>query len=155
MWRAYTVGWLGREYNVVDGSRVVATLVFGSWRERGVIVLDGERLEIVGEGWWNTKFHLQGPRERLATGAKTGTFSRGFVIQHVGQEYRVDPTSWSGRTHHLTRRGRDFGQIRVLGLLARKFEIELDAELAPQLRLFAFWLVLLGMRRAAAVAATG
>jgi hypothetical protein len=154
MWHARTVGWLGRECAVVEGHQPVATLEFGTW-QCGAIVLDGERLEIARDGWWKPKFHLEGPRGRLATAQKPGNFARGFIVQHGDEEYRLDPTSWHARVHRLTHRGRDLGQIRVLGFLARNFEIELHTELAPELRLFAFWLVLLGMRRAAAAAATG
>lgn len=154
MWSARPVGWLARKYAVEAGGRPVAALEFGSWSERGAIALDGEELEIVREGFWNPKFHLERARERMATARATGTFRRGFAITHGDEEYRLDPSSWLGRAHLLTRRGRALGQIRTLGFLARRFEIDIDDELAPELRLFAFWLVLLSMRRAAAAAAS-
>lgn len=153
MWSAHPVGWLAREYAVQEARRSVGTLEFGSWRERGALALGDERLEIVREGWWNPKFHLGNGKEPAATASKSGVFARAFTIQHGDEEYRLFPTSWTCRSYALTRRGRDLGRIHVRGFLGLRFEIELDEELAPELRLFAFWLVLLARRRAATASA--
>jgi len=153
VWLSHPIGWLARKYAVEEEGRAVASLEFGSWTERGALVIDGERLEIVREGWWNPAFHLEHGHERLATARKSGAFARGFTIRHGHEDYRTYPSSWLGREHVLTRRGRDLGRIHVRGFLARRFEIDLDDELVPELRLFTFWLVLLAMRRAAAAAA--
>jgi len=154
MWHAHPVGWLARTYAVEEGRHAVATLEFGTWSERGALAMGAERLEIVREGVWNPKFHLQRAGERVATGMKPGAFARGFTILHGGEEYRIDPTSWVARSHRLMRGRHDLGRIHVRGFLGRRIEIELADEVAPELRLFAFWLVLLGMRRASAAAAS-
>src|SRR5262245_32178238 len=152
MWQAHPVGWLARTYAVEERGRPLATLEFGSWSERGALTLADERLEIVREGWWNPRFHLI-RRARLATASRTSLFRSAFTIEHDGEHYTLGPNSWLGRSYTLSLVHRNLGEIRPQGFLDRRFLVELDEELAPELRLFAFWLVLLVRRRAAAAAA--
>jgi len=153
MWRAYPVGWFCRRYRVEDGGRTLATLEFGSWSERGALELDGRRLAIRREGFWNPRFFLSEGTKDLVTSLSAGAFRRGFYLAHGDDEYRLDPSSFFGRSYALTQRGRPVGEVRAVGFFSRHYQVELDGELAPELRLFALWLVLLAHRRAAAAAA--
>ncbi|NOT29518.1 MAG: hypothetical protein HOP15_03610 [Planctomycetes bacterium] len=153
MWRADPVGWLARSYRIEERGLVVGKVEFGSWSERGALELGGRRLPIRREGFWHPKFHLTNGSETLATGQAAGAFRHGFTLAHGDQEYRLDPSSFFRRSFALTQRGRSLGEIRALGFFGRSARIELDDELAPELRLFAFWLVALAWRRAATAAA--
>jgi hypothetical protein len=154
MWHARPVSWLARRYAVEEGGRSIAEVEFGSWSERGAITSNGERLEVVREGFWNPRFHLERAQHRVAVAWRTGALQSAFTIAHGGEEYRLGPSSWLGRSHVLLRGGRTLGEIRPLGYFGRGLQIALDGELAPELSLFALWLVLLQRRRAAAAAAT-
>ncbi len=155
MWRAHPVGWLARSYRVEESGRTIGTVEFGSWSECGALVLDGRRLSIQREGYWNPKFHPLEKQGTLATVRSAGAFRRGFYLVWGDEEYRLDRSSTFSRSFAITRRGQVLGQIRALGWFSRGVQIELDGELPHELRLFAVWLVLLAWRRAAAaVAAT-
>lgn len=153
MWRADPTGWLARSYRIEEKGAVVATIGFGAWSERGTLELAGERYPIEGEGFWNRRFHLTHEGKRIATARRTGAFRRGFHLVHGHDECQLDPSGVFSRSFQLTRRGRQLGQISALGAFSRSAHIDLDEELAPELRLFAFWLVLLAWRRAVATAA--
>lgn len=153
MWRATPAGWFSSRYRVEERGQTIATLEFGSWSERGALELDGRRLVIRREGFWKPKFFLSEGPTSLATSLPAGAFRRGFYLAHGDDEYRLDPPSFFGRGYELTQRGRPVGQIRALGFFSRRYHVELDDELAPELRLFALWLVLLAQRRAAAAGA--
>jgi hypothetical protein len=155
VWRAYAVGWLARSFRVEDRGRAVGSIEFGTFGERGALELDGRRLAVRREGFWHPRFVLSDGRAELATGQSAGAFRRGFRIVHAGEEYRLDPSSFFGRSYALSRRGRCLGTVRALGLFWRRAQIEIDEELSTELRLFAFWLAVLAWRRAAATAAAG
>jgi hypothetical protein len=154
MWKASPVNWTSRTYHVEDEGTGVGALDFGGWRGHGAIDLDGRRLTVQREGFWNPQFHLMDGSRRLASARSLGAFQRGFHVAHGDEELVLVPPSVLSRSFHLMLRGRSLGQIRSLGVFSRQAAIELDAELAPELRLFAAWLVLFAWRRAAAVAAT-
>ena len=153
MWRASPIGWNGRAYHVEEDRKSVARVEFGAWNGSGGIVLDDQRLAITREGFWNPRFHLLRDLERVATAHSAGAFTRSFHLDHGGEEYRLDPSSVWSRSFSLTRRGSYLGRIASAGTFSRVALIELDPELAPELRLFAFWMVALAWRRGAAVAA--
>ena len=153
VWRASPVGWLGRTYRVEQDGEAVGTVEFGSWSECGAIVLADRRLAIVREGFWNPKFHLERDRKRMATASSVGVFRRSFQLVQGDEQYILGPSSAWSRTYALTRNGGLLGQISAAGVFSRAALIELAPELAPELRLFAFWIVALAWRRGAAAAA--
>ena len=147
MWSAHPIGWLARSYAVEENGRRFASLDF-AWSGSGAIELDRQRLRIWREGFWFPEFHLEGRRERLATGRAAGAFRRGFYVAAGDAELRLDPSSWLGRSFDLTRRGELLGRIVKLGFFERRFQVEIEDELAPELSLFALWLVVRLRRRA-------
>ena len=154
MWTASPVNWTSRTYHVEDKGTGVGALAFGGWSGHGAIELHGRRLTVQREGFWNPQFHLIDGSKRLATARSLGTFRRGFHVAHGAEELVLVPPSVLSRSFHLMLRGRSLGQIRSLGTFSRQAAIELDADLAPELRLFAAWLVLLAWRGAAVAAAS-
>jgi hypothetical protein len=155
MWRAHPVGWLARSDLVEESGRTIGTLECGSWSECGALVLDGQRLSIRREGYWNPTFHLLEKQATLATVRPAGAFRCGYCLVWGDEEFRVDRSSTFGRSFAVTRRGQFLGQIRAIGWFSRRVQIEIAEELPRELRLFALWLVLLAWRRAAvATAAT-
>lgn len=153
MWRADPVGWLVRSYRIEERGRVVGRIQFGAWSERGALELERRRLEIRREGFWNPKFHLTEERAGVASARRAGAFRRGFYLAHGDEEYLLQPRSAFRRSFELRCGGRSLGEIRPIGFFGRRACIELDEELAPELRLFAFWLVALAWRGGAAAAA--
>jgi hypothetical protein len=152
MWKASPIHWTSRSYHVEDEGTAVGVLAFGGWGH-GAIELDGRRLTVQRERFWSPQFHLMDGSKRLATACPLGAFQRGFRVGHGDEELVLVPPSAFTRSFHLMLRGRSLGQIRSLGVFSRQAAIELDAELAPELRLFAAWLVLCAWRGAAAAAA--
>ena len=153
VWRASPIDWIGRTYRVEEDGETVGTVGFGSWSGHGGIVLGDQRLAIVREGYWNPKFHLERDRKRMATASSLGVLRRGFQLVQGDEQYRLDPTSAWSRSYALSRNGSHLGQISAAGVFSRAALIELAPELAPELRLFAFWIVALAWRRGAAAAA--
>lgn len=153
MWQAHPLGWLARKYAVEEGGRPVAELEFG-WSGHGTITHGDERLEIVREGRWNPKFHLEQSGKRLASAYRTSLVRSAFTIELDEEVHSLAPSSWLGRSHVLLRGTRNLGEIRPLDWLGRRLQVGLDADLAPELRLFVLWLTLLVRRRGAAAAAT-
>ena len=154
MWRAVPFGWLGRRYRIEESGRLVGSVDLGGWAEQGSIEIDGRLMPIRREGFWNRRYFLRRDNEDIASSQSAGAFRRGFYIVHGDDEYRVDPSSFFNRSFALTQRGRSRGEIRSVGLFFKcTTRIELDGDLAPELRLFVFWLVMSARRRAAAAAA--
>jgi hypothetical protein len=153
MWTASPINWISRTYHIEDKGTGVGTLAFGWWSGHGAIEHDRRRLTVQRERFWNPQYHLMDGSKRLATARSLGAFRRGFHVAHGDEELVLLPPSVLSRSFHLMQRGRSLGQIRALGMFSRQAAIELDAELAPELRLFAAWLVLLSWHRAAAAAA--
>jgi hypothetical protein len=150
MWTACPVGLLARSHRIEERGRTIGTIEFGTWSERGALELEGRRLVIRREGYWNPKFELLDGREVLGRGRSAGAFRRGYCLVWGDEEYRLDPASVFGRSYVLTRRGHHLGTIQAAGIFSRRLHLELDEELPPALRLFALWFVLLAQRRAAA-----
>lgn len=153
MWILRPVGWLAQSYTVEERGKPVATLAFGGWRVQPAIEIDGRRLPIRREGFWNPKFHLSDARTILGTARSAGAFRRGFLLDWGKDEYRVEASSTFSRSFDLLQRARALGRIRALGVFSWRAEVDLDEELPLELRLFTAWLVLLAWRRAAAAAA--
>jgi hypothetical protein len=153
VWRASPVDWLARSYCIEEGARSVAVVEVGFGRRRDAIELDGRRFLIHREGFWHPTFLLTSGSDTVARGRSAGAFQRGFMIRYGAGEFRLDPSSFFSRSFDLSQHGRSLGQIRALGVFSRDVQIALDASLAPEVRLFAFWLVCIAWRRAAAVVA--
>ena len=151
MWRASPIDWIGRTYRVEEDGETVGKVEFASWS--GGIVLADQRFAIVREGYWNPKYHLERDRKRVATASSLGVFRRSFHLVQGDEEYTLGPSSAWSRSYALTRNGSHLGQISAAGVFSRAALIELAPELAPELRLFAFWIVALAWRRGAAAAA--
>lgn len=150
MWRAYPVGWFSGDYRVEESGVAIGTLEFSLWSPRGAIYFQRARSEIRREGFWSPKFHLVRKGEKQATAWRVGFFQRGFQLAHGGVEYRLAVSSWLGASYGLRRGSHELGSFRPVWLLSRSFDVELDEAVAPELGLFAFWLVLLARRSAAA-----
>ncbi len=152
MWSARPEGWLSRCYRIEERGQLVGRLEFGLWSEHGTLELGERRLSIQREGLWKPQHHLVEGGTRRASARSTGFWRRGFVLTDGNDEYHLAPSSLTRRSFALTRAGRALGGVRPLGLFSRSAELTLDEELAPELRLFAFWLVVVAWRRAAAAA---
>jgi hypothetical protein len=152
MWRAHPESWLSRSFMIERRGRPIGRVVFASWSDRGAIELDGRRLPIRGEGFWRRRYFLSEDGKTLLRAQPAGPFRTGFHLVHGDEEYSLHRSSFLGRSHDLTRRGRPLGTIRAIGFLQRVSHIDLDDELAPELALFSFWLVVLLRRHPVAVA---
>jgi hypothetical protein len=151
VWKAHRLGWFTHRYAVEERGAPLATLVFG-WGTHGTIELGERRLAITRSGFWKLELRLLEQGRIVASAGSAGAFRRGFYLVHGEEEYRLDPSSWLGGAFDLTDHGRLLGRIRAVGLSRRSVHLELDEELAPEVRLFAFWLVVFAWRRAAAAA---
>lgn len=149
MWSARPEGWLARSYRVEERRALVGRLEFGLWSERGALELGERRLSVLRAGFWNPEHHLVEAGARRASARTTGFWRRGFALTDGDEAYRLDPSSFTQRSFVLTRGGRALGQVRAGGVFRRTVDVTLDEGLAPELRLFALWLVILAWRRAA------
>lgn len=149
MWSARPEGWLARSYRVEEHRVLVGRLEFGLWSERGALELGERRLSVLREGFWNTEHHLVEAGARRASARTTGFWRRGFALTDGDEAYHLGPSSFTGRSFELTRHGRALGQVRARGAFRRAVDVTLEERLAPELRLFALWLVILAWRRAA------
>jgi hypothetical protein len=148
MWRSRQVGLFPRRYSVEDGAAVVGQVSLGNWAERGRIELAGRELAIRRQGFWNAKYSLTDAGEPVVTALRSGAFGRGFYFARGDDEYHLDRGPFFARSFELTRKGQPLGTIRATGLFPRNAQIQLDDALAPELRLFAFWLVAHAWHRA-------
>jgi len=153
MWRTRAVGWLGRRYEVEEDELQVASFEFTGWSEHAELTLGPRALAVRRTGFWRPRYALLETKTELASARPTGAWRRGYDIQHGEEEYTLVPGSFLGRDFDLRLRGRELGSVRPEGWFGRRALVELDAELAPELRLFATWLVILAWRRAATAAA--
>jgi hypothetical protein len=152
MWHAAPVGWLARTYRLTESGCELARLGF-TWREQGEIELGERHLAVRREGLWRARFQLEEGGRRLASARAANAWGRGFLLEHGDETYRLEPASFLGRRYELTLRSRGLGAVRATSFFGREVEVALDEALAPELRLFAFWLVVHSWRRASAAAA--
>jgi hypothetical protein len=152
MWSARRIGWFPHRYRVEEREKVVGRVDLGSWFEDGTIELDGRSLSVARKGFWNPKYFLTEWKEPVATALTTRTW-RSYYLARGEEEYNLSPGSPFRFSFELTRSGQPLGTIRGPGPFRRDVIMQLDGELAPELRLFAFWLVARTWRRRTAIAA--
>jgi len=138
-----------RLYRIEDAAAVVGRVGLGNWAVSARIELDGRELAIRRQGFWGAKYFLTEAGTTVVTALPAGIFPHGFYLVRGDEEYRLDRGPLFARSFELTRKGQPLGTIRAAGLFPRDAHIQLDDELAPELRLFAFWLVAHTWHRAA------
>ena len=151
MWSAHADGWFAPSYRVEERGRRIGTIQFAVFGERGAIELDDRRFPIAREGFLWPSFSVRDGHKTLASAKPNGAFRRGYYVVHGEEEYRLNPGSWFGGRFDVTRTrgGQHMGQIRRVGVFARLAHVDLDPELATELRLFLLWLFLQAQRRRA------
>lgn len=148
MWSSRRVGLFPWRYRIEDGGSVVGRIDLGHWATGGRIELDGRELTIrrQWQGFSGAKYFLTDAGQPLGVAQATG--ANGFYLARGDEEYRLDRAPLFSRSFELSQRGQPLGRIRA-GFFLRDASIQLDGELAPEFRLFAFWLVAQTWRRAA------
>ena len=119
-----------------------------SWRDRGEIDLDGVTLEVTFSGFFSTNWTLRAGGRTVAKAEKRALSGRVIEIDHDGEAYTLKIAGFFSRTWELRRGSRLVGSVRAASLWTRTQEAEFDEQVAPQLRMFALWLVLVMRRRA-------
>jgi len=145
--------WYSWNFEVLDGRRPVADVGVSCWRERGTLQVDGERYDVYREGWASGAFVLESHGEVLARATKPSAFERRLLVWHAGREYTLR-ARFLGRQFLLFEGSSEVGRITPEGLLTRRAQVDLPAELPLPVRVFLVWLAVLMWKRAAAAASS-
>jgi len=150
MLRASRYGVFKRRYEIGEDGRPVIELA-GQRREGCEFTLDGERLRVERER--GRRFVLTGPRGQHAT-ADRESGRRWAITTSAGRLELTRPSLW--RSAWELRRGDvSLGRIEHDGAFKRTSHADLAADVPLQVRVFAFYVVLILWERANAAAAAG
>jgi hypothetical protein len=135
----------------LEGEGHHASLEFNWFGEQGTIAADGEWFEVRKHGMFSGHWTLNHDRRSVASARKTSAFTRTLEIQDAEGTLLLRAESAFGRSFHVERRGEVIAAIRPDHAFTRRATIvtrrwEWDFPTAC----FAFWLVVLTWRRAAA-----
>lgn len=150
MLRARRRGFVKREYDLSSADEMITSLA-GGRRESCVFSLSGTEYRIERDG--RKRFLLHGPEGQLATASRQ-TGREWAVRASTGNLKLVKPSIWRSGWE-VQQRGSSKGGIRQDGAFKRTFTADMPADVPLPVAVFAFYVVLVLLERAAAAAAAG
>ena len=149
--------WFSWDFTIMDGPRAVGEIDTSSWREKGVLTVQGVDYRVYREGVISGDFMLASTESILARAKKASAFRRSFIIEHGGKVYTLRAKSAFRRAFELLDGNREVGSLSPRGIFTRRATVDLPADLPLFLKVFIIWLAVVLWKResdSAAVAGT-
>lgn len=135
---------------ILEGDGILAELTYGSFKEKGTIVLNGYSYEVNKPSMMSGEWTLTQAGREIATARKESVFKRTFSVTMGLDEWQLRAESSLGRSFLIVRSNKMIGQISPMHPFTRRAKIEMvNPEYDGKLVAFSFWLVALMWRRAA------
>jgi hypothetical protein len=139
--------WYSQDFTLRDGDRTLAELDFSSWRERGVLTIDGRDYRVYREGAMSGAFILELDGTEIARAEKPSAFHRMFIVRHAGQEWELRAASALRRKFVLLQGSNEVGVIAPEHAFSRRAAVDLRVTLPAAVQAFIVWLTLLLWKR--------
>jgi hypothetical protein len=150
MLKAIPKHWFSWDFRIIDDDRDIARIDVSSWRERGVLTIDGARYGVYREGWMSGPFVLESRGSVLARAEKPSAFLRSFVIDHNGRHYTLRAQSPFRRAFVLLAGSTQVGSLAPDSVFTRRVSIDLPGDWPVAVKVFTVWLAVLLWKRNAA-----
>jgi len=141
--------WYSWNFDVTDGQRRLARVEMSSWREKGVLQVDGINHHVYREGIGSGEFILKRDGVVLAKATKPSAFRNAFTLTYDNREYSIRKQSFLGRTFVVTEGEKELGSLVATRWWARDATAALPENWPLHIRVFVIWLALLIWRREA------
>jgi hypothetical protein len=134
-------------FEILENSQKIADLDMSSWREKGLVQVDGANFTISKEGFINPTFTFSQDNTELATATKETMLSHGFVVDVDGKRFYLKKKSFFSRVMLFSNDLGSIGTIKRRSLFKRGALVELPEDVDLPVRIFVIWLVLLMWKR--------
>jgi len=138
--------WFTWNFSLLDGERLLADIHFSSWRERGVLTVEGVDYSVYRESMLGD-FLLERAGSMVARAEKPSAFVRSFIIKYKERSYTLQAESPFRRAFVLLDGAREIGSIAPESVWTRTAVVTLPDDWPLPLKSFAIWLTLLRWRR--------
>lgn len=138
--------WFTWNFSLLDGERLLADIHFSSWRERGVLTVEGVDYSVYRESMLGD-FLLERAGSMVARAEKPSAFLRSFIIKYKERSYTLQAESSFRRAFVLLDGAREIGSIAPESVWTRTAVVTLPDDWPLPLKSFAIWLTLLRWRR--------
>lgn len=146
--------WFSWDFTVMDGAQAVGAIDMSSWREKGVLTVEGTDYRVYREGLMSGDFILESHDRVLARARKPSAFRRAFIVEHADTQYTLRAKSALGRAFELLDRDAVVGTLTPSGIFTRRAAIHLPEHMPLSLRVFIIWLAVIIWKREAEGATT-
>ena len=138
--------WYSWDFYVLDGDRQLAEFNLSSWREKGVVTVDGVAYSLYRESALGD-FVLQHAGSVIARGTKPSAFRREFVIRYKEKPYTLLARSAFSRTFVVLDGKTEIGSIAPQRMSTRTATVDLPDDWPFLLKSFAMWLTIVHWKR--------
>ncbi|HKE87943.1 MAG TPA: hypothetical protein VKB50_29510 [Vicinamibacterales bacterium] len=149
------LNWYSWNFDLLEGTRRLARLDLSSWRERGVLSVEGINHRVYREGAASGDFVVARDGLVLARATKPSAFRAQFVVSWNGREYTLRRESIWRRTFVLLDGDTKIGSLVKDSAWKRNATIELPKTWPLPIRVFVIWLALIIWKRDANAAGGG
>ena len=133
----------------MENDRRVAEIKTSSLGENGTLSINGQSCRAYREGVLSGDFFLEYEGQTIARAQKPSAFLNAFNIEYSDRGYSLKKESLIGRSFVLIEGDLEVGSIRPQGLLSRKANVSLPADIPLPVRAFVIWLTILMWKREA------
>jgi hypothetical protein len=141
-----------RHYRITQDGVPVGKIDCGRMRGGATITIRDATYTAAREGLMSGAYYLEANGNRLASAVAASAFKGGFVVQAGSRTFTLARASSFGRSFALTENTVPIGKIAPQGFFGRNSKAELPDELAPELKAFLIWLVILIWQRQVMIA---
>jgi hypothetical protein len=138
--------WYSWDFFVLDGERPLAEFSLSSWREKGVVWVDGVDYRLYRESHFGD-FVLQHAGSVIARATKPSAFRREFVIRYKEKPYTLRAKSAFSRTYVVLDGSTEIGSIVPENWSTRRSKVTLPDAWPLLLKSFAMWLTIIHWKR--------
>jgi len=139
--------WYSWDFDVLDGTRHLAQVDVSSWREKGVVTIDGVEHRVYREGVLSGDFILERHNTVLARATKPSAFQKTMIVTYKEREYVLrKPSAWR-RAFVVVEGDRQVGSLSPHSAWTRKATVDLPAEWPLAVRTFVIWLAIILWKR--------
>ena len=147
MLKAIPKEWFLWNFNVMDGTELVAEIDLSLWRTKGLLTVEGEEYGVYREGLVSGDFILESAGSVLARAVKPSALTRTFFIEHADKHYRLVGKSALSRQFLLLDGPEEIGTLSPEGLFTRRARVDLPEHLPLPVRVFIIWLAVIVWKR--------
>jgi hypothetical protein len=137
--------WFSWDLTVLEDAKPVAELQISTWRERGLLAVEGKDYKVYREGIMTGAFILESDATVLARAIKPSVFRKSFDLEYAGKQYKLRSEGWS--RYSLLHGDERRGSVSKEFFSRKRATVDLPEDLPLVIRLFMIWLVVILWKR--------